>query len=287
MSEVVKIRRADFYPDDWLAGTLVLTLEERGAYITICALIYSSADRLLDDDRYLAGVCRVDVRVWRRIKLRLIALGKLSIEDGLVRNTRCTSEINKGIQRIKEAREAGRVGGRKSARERSQDIDLTVATAEASAEANHQPAPNNQHPATHSQRRPPPPPGGAVAGDVSVHRTKDDGSGYLANRKTAQHIDVADADAVGMVNDFVRLRKKYWPSIPNSSVPHEMLLAMAQELLVKGGPRELIVEVIERCMINAVRDGKNAPSGFKAYGRSLSDEISQYTRASRLFDRRT
>jgi uncharacterized protein YdaU (DUF1376 family) len=72
-----------------------LTLEER-AYITVCALIYSTANRLADDDRYLAGACCVDLRVWRRIKRRLIDVGKIAIEDGFIRNKRCTSEILRG-----------------------------------------------------------------------------------------------------------------------------------------------------------------------------------------------
>jgi hypothetical protein len=37
----MKVRRVDFYPDEWLAGTFNLAADERGVYVTICALIYS------------------------------------------------------------------------------------------------------------------------------------------------------------------------------------------------------------------------------------------------------
>ena len=80
-----KPRRTDFYPDDWLAGTLELTLEEEGAYIRICALIYSKGGPIPDNARWLAGMCRVSTRRWRPLRDSLIAKGKITIENGLIR----------------------------------------------------------------------------------------------------------------------------------------------------------------------------------------------------------
>src|SRR5262249_43559823 len=82
--------------------------------------------------------CRADLRVWKRIKQRLIDLGKITIEAGFIRNKRCTSEILRGLGRVVSAREAGRAGGRKSAVVRRQINNLSEATVQAVAQASHQ-----------------------------------------------------------------------------------------------------------------------------------------------------
>lgn len=95
-------------PDAALSGMMQLSLEERGAYNTVLDLIYSRADKLLDDDRMIAGFLSCDPRIWKRIKTKLIDLGKLHIEDGFLRNLRATSEILKALGRVASAAEAGR-----------------------------------------------------------------------------------------------------------------------------------------------------------------------------------
>jgi len=80
--------------DRALVGMMPLTLEERGAYGTIIDLIYSRTNRLVDDDADLCSYLRCDIRVWRRIKARLLELGKIHIEDGFIRNRHATEEIN-------------------------------------------------------------------------------------------------------------------------------------------------------------------------------------------------
>lgn len=84
-----------------------LNLEERGAYNTVLDLIYEHADRLVDDDKFLASWCRVDVRKWRRLKQRLIDLHKLKIVDGFIRNERASCETLAGLHRALCASNAG------------------------------------------------------------------------------------------------------------------------------------------------------------------------------------
>ena len=79
--------------DQALAGMMGLSLEEKGAYNTIIDLIYSTTNRLRDDERYMCGWLQCDVRVWKRIRARLIELEKISIEDGFIRNRRASNEI--------------------------------------------------------------------------------------------------------------------------------------------------------------------------------------------------
>lgn len=88
-------------PKAALGGMMVLTLEERGAYNTIIDLIYDEDGQLPDDERTLCRWLGCDVRVWRRIRARLIALNKISIEDGLITNFRATSEVDKALLRMK------------------------------------------------------------------------------------------------------------------------------------------------------------------------------------------
>ena len=55
-------------PNAALTGMASLTLEERGAYNTVLDLIYAHDGAVDDNDRFLAGWCRVDIRVWKRIQ---------------------------------------------------------------------------------------------------------------------------------------------------------------------------------------------------------------------------
>jgi uncharacterized protein YdaU (DUF1376 family) len=102
-------------PSEALNGMMELTLEERGAYNTILDLIYSRDGNLPDDDRFVAGWLRVDVRVWKRIKARLIERQKLYVADGMLRNRRADAEILMALSRAASAREAGRASARSKA----------------------------------------------------------------------------------------------------------------------------------------------------------------------------
>lgn len=108
---------------------MALNLEERGAYTTVLDLIYSKADELVDDDRFIAGWCGCDVRVWRRIKARLIALGKLHIDNGMLRNFRATSGVEEGLSRIGSARNAANIRHDMSSGHRNKNNDLDAAPA--------------------------------------------------------------------------------------------------------------------------------------------------------------
>lgn len=116
-------------PDAALGGMMALTLEERGAYNTVLDLIYSRADELPDDDRFIAGWCNCDVRVWRRIKARLIGLGKLRVENGMLRNFRATSGVTEAISRVASAAEAANIRHGKSPAVSKENKDLGCAGA--------------------------------------------------------------------------------------------------------------------------------------------------------------
>lgn len=102
-------------PGAALNGMMELTLEERGAYNTVLDLIYSRDGHLPDDDRFISGWLRVDVRVWKRIKCNLIERQKLYVENGLIRNSRADVEVLEALSRVGSARDAGRASARSKA----------------------------------------------------------------------------------------------------------------------------------------------------------------------------
>ena len=113
--EVAGLGKLKWYkrdPDAALAGMMELTLEERGAYNTVLDLVYSRAGDLPDDLRFIAGWLRVDVRVWKRIRKRLIECGKLFVDDGIIHNSRADAEVLRGLSRVTSAEDAGRASGK-------------------------------------------------------------------------------------------------------------------------------------------------------------------------------
>jgi uncharacterized protein YdaU (DUF1376 family) len=94
-------------PKAALEGMAVLSLEERGAFITVLDLIYSHDGKIDDDDRFIAGWLRVHVRVWKRIRARLLDLGKLYLQGAQLRNERADREVEAALLRVRSAANAG------------------------------------------------------------------------------------------------------------------------------------------------------------------------------------
>ena len=95
-------------PDAALAGFAPLTLEETGAYAIVLELIYSREGNLVDDDADVARLIRCDIRVWKRIRRRLMDLGKLYVNSGKLHNPRADKELDAVQHRLYLAAEAGR-----------------------------------------------------------------------------------------------------------------------------------------------------------------------------------
>lgn len=115
-------------PNAALGGMMGLTLEERGAYNTILDLIYAHDGNLPDDDRFICGWLKCDMRVWKRIKSRLLEMGKIGIESGVMTNMRASSEIDEALGRVASVSEASRIKGIKSglARKKINGLNGTV-----------------------------------------------------------------------------------------------------------------------------------------------------------------
>jgi uncharacterized protein YdaU (DUF1376 family) len=116
---------------DFIHGTMMLTLEEKGAYSLCLDLIYDRGGPIPDEARWLSGVCGVSMRKWASLRERLISLGKLAAENGQLSNSRADLElVSMELQRRNQA-EAGAKGGRKRAEKQAaanENRDLAQAT---------------------------------------------------------------------------------------------------------------------------------------------------------------
>jgi uncharacterized protein YdaU (DUF1376 family) len=78
-----------------LIGMMSLTLEECGAYNKILDLIYIHDGALADDADQLCRMLNCNIKTWKRIKARLLELGKLYVHAGCLRNERADIEVPK------------------------------------------------------------------------------------------------------------------------------------------------------------------------------------------------
>ncbi len=100
---------------DFIHGTMMLTLEEKGAYSLCLDLIYDRRGPIPDDARWLSGVCGVSIRKWNAIRQRLINLGKIIANEGFISNSRADFELVSTELQARKLAESGAKGGRKRA----------------------------------------------------------------------------------------------------------------------------------------------------------------------------
>lgn len=109
------------YASDFIAGTWGLSLEEKGAYSLVLDLIYANDGPIYDDAKYIAGVCSCSVRKWNLIRDKLIARGKIEVNEGMISNVRADRELVIRTETTRKLIENGAKGGNKSAQTRSID----------------------------------------------------------------------------------------------------------------------------------------------------------------------
>jgi len=102
------------FPSDFIAGTMQLTFEQKGAYAIVLDLIYDNDGRLPENDRWIAGVLGLSTRKWNQIKEALIEAGKLFRDDGYLRNKRADKQLENDETTRDKLRENGRKGGEKT-----------------------------------------------------------------------------------------------------------------------------------------------------------------------------
>lgn len=113
------------YPRDFNEGMVGLTLEERGAYITILNLIYARSGPIPEDVWWITSQLDCTARAWTRLRASLIVKRKLfpvaiGGEPHLM-NPRADAEIAERQKVSEKFSEAGSRGGRNSQSKRNKN----------------------------------------------------------------------------------------------------------------------------------------------------------------------
>ena len=102
------------FPADFIAGTLSLSLEEKGAYSVLLDLIYDRGGPIPDDPQWIARVCGCSTRKWKKIRETLLSAGKIHAKDGLLSNVRAEKQIENGAKEARKLAENGAKGAEKT-----------------------------------------------------------------------------------------------------------------------------------------------------------------------------
>ena len=109
----VRFRYMPLHIGDWMTGTEGLTFEHRGFYIDFLVRLYNRGKPFPDNDRDMADIFRISIRVWKRLKEVLVAAGKILTRNGSLTNERFEKE------RLKRAEEMRRKSAAAQARWKS------------------------------------------------------------------------------------------------------------------------------------------------------------------------
>jgi uncharacterized protein YdaU (DUF1376 family) len=97
------------YPRDFIEGTIGMSFELKGAYRLVLDLIYMQNGRLPDDARYISGQLGCTVRAWNGYRAKLIEMGKLRAENGVISNFRANLELDKLAEISRKNAESARL----------------------------------------------------------------------------------------------------------------------------------------------------------------------------------
>lgn len=106
--DVPKMHIVRVHLNDWTAATRGFSLDEEGFYWRFTVLLYDKMGDLADNDAHNARSMSLDIRVYKKMKARLIELGKIYIADGHISNSRVEREISNYLREFKRRSEAAK-----------------------------------------------------------------------------------------------------------------------------------------------------------------------------------
>lgn len=121
------------YPSDFIAATMAMSLEEKGAYSMCLDLIYDHGGPIQDEPQWIARVCGCSTRKWKIIRAKLIEMGKLHAIDGLLSNERSDKQLENQTKGREKTHENG-----PKVREKSHESSIKIEekTAEKTTKSN-------------------------------------------------------------------------------------------------------------------------------------------------------
>lgn len=96
---------AKWHIDDYIQGTEGMQLETEGAYIRFLMRLYRRGKPLPDDDRFMSIAMGLSIRVWRRIRDNLVAIGKIICRSGYLTNSRFEKERRARAEQLRKQAE--------------------------------------------------------------------------------------------------------------------------------------------------------------------------------------
>jgi uncharacterized protein YdaU (DUF1376 family) len=199
----VKIRRIDFSPDEWIAGTVNLSDRERGIYWQLCALIYSHGGPVLESD--LRQVCSSRSRDYQQAIDHLLSLHKITKDGPYLSQKRAIAELERSQERARRSTENGHKGGRPS--NKINDVENPGLSGVSRARAHHQPSTIN-----HTDKEP----DGSLSGKQEPAHVGSNGRGTRLSeawRPSAEDVAFAvglGLDAGAIADEFA----DYWRAVP-------------------------------------------------------------------------
>ena len=114
-----------FYPSDFMNGVRGMSAQEVGVYTMLLCRIYEENGPVEYNVLRLSTYCGMREATFEKTVEKLVALGKLTLSDGVISNTRAEHEISKRSHGLKIASRAGKVSAEKKQqiqREPSTDV---------------------------------------------------------------------------------------------------------------------------------------------------------------------
>ncbi len=192
--EGVSMMYAKFFPSDWRTGCLMLTLEEEGLYIRVCAYMYDTGKALPADYSQASHLLRVQIHKYKKVMDSLIAKGKMIRAQGFIINERVQEEWHRYLMQMKIREEAAKK--REATRKRlAEEVEKALLEQRAAA----------QPPQITPTLTPPDNPGGMVGGKIEVTPPEE---GKLASKINERRAQTEQTSAHNLESRIQKLESK-------------------------------------------------------------------------------
>jgi uncharacterized protein YdaU (DUF1376 family) len=103
-----RLFRIDFYPQEWLVQTGAMTIEQRGIFIQICAMIYANRGPIENDPAWIGRAANCSTRHARTLISQLAARDSIQFEGSKISQRRCERELNAKRTHLENSAKGGR-----------------------------------------------------------------------------------------------------------------------------------------------------------------------------------
>ena len=110
-----------FYPADFMNGVRGLSAQEVGLYTMLLARIYEENGSIEYHPLRLSTYCGMREATFVKTLEKLLALGKITLREGMLSNARAEAEISNRSHDLKNASKAGKASAEKRQQNQSQD----------------------------------------------------------------------------------------------------------------------------------------------------------------------